>query len=462
MRYLRMFSYQMILSHITVVLITAAVLAMLVVGLIQWSIDLETYRVRAMLDVTTWQFDNPQLLNMFSFNAEGFSTVVDEQNVVLYTSGDTNCEVGVNLAVCAPALVNLPEGLEVYQHKDEAWVQTVMIAKTGQRVISQRGPYESAINFGAFTIVGIVPILAIQAGIAAVISLPLALVFSFLVVRPQVRRIAHIAAVSREFANGDFDVRVRDSLDDEVGQLGQQFDDMAGTIQKNFQTLRDLAEQNASLARQVEDIATRNERLRLSRDLHDTIAQRLFSLSVTAATVPDAISEDADLGKARARTVLDMAESTLADLRALLVDLRPVDVIELGLSKAISTLIDQWQKAHLITIEQSIILTRDGIPTIVQDTVYRVTQEALNNIAHHANASSVTLTLVAGQRQLALGISDDGVGFDPDTLDDASQFGLRGMRERAIAVGGTLAVESTGAGTTILLEIPLALEYAPS
>ena len=237
---------------------------------------------------------------------------------------------------------------------------------------------------------------------------------------------------------------------------------MADTIQKNFQTLRELAEKNAALACQVEEVATQNERVRLARDLHDTIAQRLFSLSITAATLPDAIAEDVGMGTARARTVQTMAESTLTDLRALLVDLRPPDVIEMGLQNALGSMVDQWQSTHGITVESSVILGRKSIPTIVQDTLYRVSQEALNNVARHANATAVTITLVAGQRQIALGITDNGDGFAPNLVDKSAHFGLSGMHERMLAVGGTLTIESSEAGTSIQLNIPLDVEETPS
>lgn len=455
---LKLFSYQMMLSHVTVVLITAVALAFLIVGVLQWTFSLEDYRARAMLDVTVWQFDHPHLLKTFSFNPEGFSVIVDDDGEVLYATGLTTCTVGASLAVCAPELVNVRTGTQAYEHHDETWVQTVMATNTGQRVISQRGPYTPALNFGSITIEGIVPILLVQSSAAAVMALPLAFIFSMLVVRPQVRRIADIATISRQFANGNFDARVRDHRHDEVGQLGQQFDDMADTIQKNFQTLRELAEKNAALARQVEEVATQNERLRLARDLHDTIAQRLFSLSITAATLPDAIAEDVGMGAARARTVQTMAESTLTDLRALLVDLRPPDVIEMGLTNALGSMVDQWQEAHGIAVESSMMLGRTCIPTIIQDTLYRISQEALNNVARHANATAVTITLVAGQRQIALGITDNGDGFDPNLVDKSAHFGLSGMHERMLAVGGTLTIESSEAGTSIQLNIPLDVE----
>src|SRR6185436_15433223 len=107
--------------------------------------------------------------------------------------------------------------------------------------------------------------------------------------RPLGRRLSTLTQASRRFAAGEFSVRVRDRNRDEVGELGRQFDDMAGVLEQNVGVLRDMVQRNAELAQQAEQVAIQAERVRLSRDLHDAIAQRLFSLSVSTATLPDLI-----------------------------------------------------------------------------------------------------------------------------------------------------------------------------
>jgi signal transduction histidine kinase len=455
MPYPRQFNIQMLMSHIATSLMTTSVLAAIIVGIIYYGVSPEDYRVRAMIDYTIWQFDDTRLNDTLSFNPDGFTLIVDETGRVLHTIGITSCDIGEQVASCAQNLARTNPGVESHLVNGEHWVQSSLTTRTGDRVISHRGSYQPALNFGLTTIYGLFPILTIQSIAAAIVAAPISLLFSLLIVQPQVRRIAHVAAVSRQFADGDFDARVKDHRSDEVGQLGQQFDDMAATIQKNLTALRELAQQNAVLARQVESIATQNERLRLSRDLHDTVSQRLFSLSMIAATLPELISQDTSRSIERAKMVADIADAILGDLRNILVDLRPTEIIEVGFIEAMKQHLLQWEREQQIQVATSIIIQEGAIPAIVQDAIYRVMQEAMSNIARHANATSVAVTLVEGNRQLALSITDDGCGFDTTAQSHQGHYGLSNMRERVTAIGGTLTIDSDTSGTSIQLLIPL-------
>jgi NarL family two-component system sensor histidine kinase LiaS len=289
----------------------------------------------------------------------------------------------------------------------------------------------------------------------AILSVPLALLFSWLWARPLGRRLSTLTQASRRFAAGEFSVRVRDQHRDEVGELGRQFDDMAGALEQNVGVLRDMVQRNAELAQQAEQAAIQAERVRLSRDLHDAIAQRLFSLSVSTATLPDLIRRDQQQGIEQARTIASMAEQTLLDLRALLLDLRPSNVLQRGLVEAIRSLCSEWQKSSHATTDCSLMLTGKHIPAPIEDVIYRVTQEALSNVARHANSSSVHVSLVEGQRQITLSITDDGTGFDPASVVSHGKFGLISMRERAQSIGGSIAIESdTARGTTLRMTLP--------
>src|SRR5690606_23072342 len=105
--------------------------------------------------------------------------------------------------------------------------------------------------------------------------------------------------------------------------------------------LRELAQRNAQLAQDVEQVAVQNERMRLSRDLHDAIAQRLFSLTASTTSLPALIERDAARGAAQARTIAELAENTLLDLRALLVELRPTNLLRYDLGEALQKLGDE-------------------------------------------------------------------------------------------------------------------------
>jgi len=234
---------------------------------------------------------------------------------------------------------------------------------------------------------------------------------------------------------------------------------MADSLALNMDNLRDLAKRNAELAQQAEESAIQAERLRLSRDLHDDIAQQLFGLSFSAATLPEVIEHDQQEGVQRARAIAAHAEQTLLSLRALLVELRPSAVLTGGLAEALHALCASWQATHRIPVQCSIVLTGKHLPAAVEDVLYRVAQEALNNVAKHAYASSVAVSVVEGQRQVTLSTTDDGKGFDPSWITGNGHFGLISMRERAHVAGGSLAIESdTTCGTTVRLTLPLARE----
>jgi signal transduction histidine kinase len=150
-----------------------------------------------------------------------------------------------------------------------------------------------------------------------------------------------------------------------------------------------------------------------------------------------------------------MAEQTLLDLRALLLDLRPSNVLQRGLADALRSLCSEWQNSYRAPTDCTLMLTGRHIPAPIEDVIYRVAQEALNNVARHANPSSVHISLVEGQRQLTLSVTDDGKGFDPEEEAGHGKFGLISMRERAQSVGGNIAIESdTARGTTLRMTLP--------
>jgi NarL family two-component system sensor histidine kinase LiaS len=449
MRLLRSFSYQVLISHVGVALLTTFSLVAVFIMIVNQGITLREYQIRSMIDYTAWQFDDPRIFDTFSFDPPGYGLIINEEGQVIFTVGDSPCVLGNTLGSCAPALDGASAGSSFFDHNGERWAQVIIDSKSGQRVLSQRGPYVTTLNFGETNITGYAPIFFAVSLVTAIIALPIAVIFTFILARPQVRRIGHITHVSSEFAGGDLDIRVHDTHTDEMGQLGQQFDDMADTLQQNFATLRELAQRNADLAQQVEQSAIQSERIRLSRDLHDSIAQHLFSLSVSTRALPDIIESDKERGAAEAEKLADLAEQTLQDLRSVLVDLRPAAVITEGIAPALRKLCADWQDQNQIPLNYTILLSGDHIPSAIEDVLFRVTQEALSNVARYAQASNAAVTLVEGRHHISLSISDDGIGFDPQGRQAEGHFGIIGMRERVMAVGGQFSIDSDSRGTTI-------------
>jgi two-component system, NarL family, sensor histidine kinase LiaS len=392
---------------------------------------------------------------------DSFVVIVTADGVVSYRRGTTPCQVGMALAACAPALIEQPNGERYRAIDGQRTAEVVLPLLDGARAIGQTVPVwldDSTVQFdlGGAQVRGLGPSLLAIGLLTALVAIPPALLLTWLIAGPLARRLRAITRTSQRFANGDLDARIGDRHGDEVGMLAQQFDDMAGTLTQNITTLRDLAQQNSELARQVETTAIQAERLRLARDLHDDIAQQLFSLSAQAAALLEQFGRDPSLGATQAQAVATLADQTLLDLRAILVDLRPSQVRQRGLAEALQELCQRWQTAHGIPVETAMVLDGRYLPSGVADGIYRVAQESLSNVAKHAEAHAVFVSLVEGQRQITLSVTDDGHGFDPAHAAGGGHFGLVSMQERARALGGTLVIErDTHQGTTVRLTVPL-------
>jgi signal transduction histidine kinase len=148
----------------------------------------------------------------------------------------------------------------------------------------------------------------------------------------------------------------------------------------------------------------------------------------------------------------------IASLRALITELRPAALDELGLAPALEALFDRVRTLHglelaiLIELRYESRAAATRLDTDVETAIYRLVQESLGNAARHAQAERVSVEVVERDSEVHIAIRDDGVGFDPDA--PSSGFGLTGMRERIALAGGTLGITSSDAGTTIEARIP--------
>lgn len=463
----RSLTARLFFSHMLVAILTGAIVTAVML-LILWSSSqrptLESYEGIAFQYGIYWLAGlpsdgaNEEIIDP----ASGWTVIVSPDNTVLWSRGDTPCRAGMALADCASDFVAVPASKQFFTREmetgHEQWAEIVTTLVTGDRLIMQRGPITSQplLDYSEIVIYGYRDLMLWEILSRGMLALPVALILVFLIARPQLRRIAHIARISRKFAEGDLTTRVNDPNFDEVGRLARQFDDMADALAQNIYALRDLAQRNAELAIEAETAAIQAERARFSRDLHDAIAQRLFSLSVSTASLPTLIAQDQAKGVRQAQLVAELAEQTQQDLRALLIELRPMQVLQHGFTDALNSLCEAWQTAHHIPVETSLMLNGTRLSSPLEDTLYRITQEALHNVAKHAGARCVQVSLVQGQQHIRLSISDDGGGFDPEATRNSGRFGLMTMRERAESLGGQLHIESeVGHGTTILASVPL-------
>jgi signal transduction histidine kinase len=235
-----------------------------------------------------------------------------------------------------------------------------------------------------------------------------------------------------------------------------------------------------------QQLAVLQERQRLARELHDSVTQLIFSTTLIAQSIASAWKRDPAEGQKRVDRLLELSQTSLREMRALLFELRPGEesstkeipatltgaerIRHYGIVRALRLLADDFShdgvivRVHVDEACSNYLDTassnRTGNKTLFDESLYRIVQEALNNASKHAHAHLVTVALQSDQADsLRATIVDDGTGMIDKQLRDSqsgSGLGMKTMRERAVSLGGTLRVDSSpGAGTTIEVLIPL-------
>jgi signal transduction histidine kinase len=211
-----------------------------------------------------------------------------------------------------------------------------------------------------------------------------------------------------------------------------------------------LALENERLRQQARSAAMLEERARMARELHDAVTQTLFSASLIAEALPDALERDRERAARGAAELRRLTAGALAEMRTLLLELRPRSLTELSLGRLVQILAASLRTHSALTVTVTVENDCTLAPE-VQLACYRIVQEALNNVVKHAGAAYVEVTLDCTPAEVLLRVSDDGRGFDPARAPH-SGLGLDILRERASEIGAQLTVESEpGAGTTVLL-----------
>jgi signal transduction histidine kinase len=211
--------------------------------------------------------------------------------------------------------------------------------------------------------------------------------------------------------------------------------------------------ENAQLYQQAQRLAVLEERQRLARELHDSVSQALYGIALGARTARTLLERDASQSAEPLDYVLSLADAGLAEMRALIFELRPDSLEKEGLVVALTKQAAAVQARHGLAVQTALGAEPDT-PFEAKEALYRVAQEALNNTVKHAQASQVTVRLVLKDKEILLEIRDDGVGFDP-AGDFRGHLGLLTMRERMARLGGTLTVDSAaGKGTCVQARVP--------
>jgi signal transduction histidine kinase len=214
---------------------------------------------------------------------------------------------------------------------------------------------------------------------------------------------------------------------------------------------------------QVEELAAVKERNRLARELHDSVTQTIFSMTLTAEAARILLERDPSKVGTQIDRLLELAQSALAEMRSLISHLRPKTVAEEGLIPALRRHVDERGNQDGLTVALNLEgYTEDDtrLPPETEEALFRIVQEALNNVLKHARTDRAEIRLHMSDELVSLLIEDSGVGFDPAHVSlGTSHLGLTSMRERVKALGGRLEIESQPrAGTHIKVEVPLAKE----
>jgi signal transduction histidine kinase len=215
-----------------------------------------------------------------------------------------------------------------------------------------------------------------------------------------------------------------------------------------------IALTNARLYERHHELSVVQERNRLARELHDAVAQKLFSLRLTAQAAAALADKDPVRTRAELKQVERLAAEAQAELRSVIFELRPADLTDDGLASSLGKHIEVLDRVSDVRLR----FTGEDVPDLdsaCEAALFRIAQEGLYNALRHADAQSIEVSLAAGPRSVVLEIRDDGTGFENPVEQARDGLGLGSMRERAEAAGGSLTITSApGSGTVVRVEVP--------
>lgn len=277
--------------------------------------------------------------------------------------------------------------------------------------------------------------------IVTIIAAIAGLVFGYLTARSITRRLKGLSVAANEWGHGNFSAHANDASEDELGQVARQLNRMAEQLQNLLQARQKLA--------------TLEERNRLARDLHDSVKQQIFAVSMQIGATKVLLKRDVNAAEVRLNEAEKLVHQAQQELTSLIRELRPVALEGKGLVAALRELATDWTQQTNIVATVRIegvtgTLPAETLPLTLEEALFRVAQEALSNVVRHSKATLVQLTLTLTSETVTLSIADNGQGFDP-TRHGHLGVGLLSMQERMKSLGGDVQVESTpGKGARII------------
>jgi len=263
---------------------------------------------------------------------------------------------------------------------------------------------------------------------------------------PDMRSFLGVPIVSQEGVIGAFYLTEKEGAQ-EFGRADQEVIELLASHAA-------IAITHARLSEQSRELSVISERNRLALDLHDVVSQKLYSLVLTAEAAATLLDRDAEAAREQVVKLQGIAREALDELRSLIFELRPPDLVRDGLCGALRKHVEVLRRVQSAEVDMEGDLELQADPQRDAE-VFRIAQEAMQNALRHAQASRVVVRIGGEDGHLRLDVVDDGVGFDPQAAGLRSQrLGLTSMEERAQRIGGRLEIRSVeGEGTTVHLDV---------
>ncbi len=280
------------------------------------------------------------------------------------------------------------------------------------------------------------------------------------------RRLAGLAGAMERIGERGLTAKLPETPGDEIGRLSAAFNTMAAHVRRREQensalsaALKERAEERGRLLERLIS-AQEEERKRVARELHDELGQSLGSTALSVELAQREIGHGDETASSHLAQAHDLIADATDRMYQLIHGLRPSVLDDLGLVAALRSYLKQLFDPLGIEYEIDASHIGDRLDPIVETALFRIHQEALTNIMRHAKAEHVQLKLWRGDGAIVAEIQDDGVGFEPDSFKDGNRggrgYGLLGMRERAVLLGGEIEIDSRpGEGTRVEVKIPV-------
>ena len=405
------------------------------IGIVRWLQQPENLTAQIVL------LDFPR--TTYSVKIDGTTIVVDRRGIVLAAHGPFAASAGMSLEQHLP-----PQAITVLQAalKGQTDARSLVISLSDGTAIAAYplvGPYgriEGAL-VAQTTEISQASLLFHALLAALLVAIPVALlaaligtIFGFFTARGFSRRFKQLSFTVDQWGQGNFTALTQDVSADELGQLTQRLNHMAQQLQ--------------TLLRTHEELAIVEERNRLARDLHDSVKQQVFAISMLVNSARSTLRSDIE----RTQSCLEETDASVQrvqqELTALVQALRPAALEEKGLVVAVRELATQWSRQSGIATQVS-VQDEASLSIMVEEALFRIVQEALANVARHSQATRVEITLTRKRDLFKLCIDDNGQGFEAARV-QGKGIGLLSMQERMRSLGGLLLIESTpGQGTHI-------------